>query len=168
MSCLSCLWQLASEEHLKLNRSWNAAVKMIWNLPYATHTRFLESLSPVPHLESTLMSRYIGFIDNLVKTKKSVLSLIFSCSQDHSSQTGQNISYLLSKYGKLSVKDLILEKSTVKNTDVYPLHRDEYWKITIIEEISLVRLDLLEVNFDQDNLDDFDNFVELIKYLCTG
>ena len=55
-----------------------AAVKMIWNLPYATHTRFLESLSPAPHLESTLMSRYIGFIDNLVKTKKNVLSLIFS------------------------------------------------------------------------------------------
>ena len=171
----SCMWQLASEEHLKLNRSWNAAVKMIWNLPYATHTRFLESLSPAPHLESTLMSRYIGFIDNLVKTKKSVLSLIFSCSQDLSSQTGQNLSYLLSKYGKLSVKDLILEKSTVKNTDVYPLHRDEYWKITIIEEISLVRLDLLEVNFDQDNLDDndrteanSDNFDEIIEYLCTG
>ena len=25
----SCLWQLASDEHLKLNRSWNVAVKMI-------------------------------------------------------------------------------------------------------------------------------------------
>jgi hypothetical protein len=67
----SCLWQLASAEHLKLNRSWNAAVKMIWNLPHPTHTRFLESLSPVPHLESTLMSRYVGFSDNLLKSKKS-------------------------------------------------------------------------------------------------
>ena len=63
---------------MKLNRSWNAAVKMIWNLPHKTHTRFLESLTSVPHLESTLMSRYIGFIDNLVKSKKSLLKLIFT------------------------------------------------------------------------------------------
>ena len=57
----STLWQLNSEEHLKLNRSWNTAVKIIWDLPHPTHTRFLESLSPVPHLESTLYARYIGF-----------------------------------------------------------------------------------------------------------
>ena len=34
----STLWQLNSVEHLKLNRSWNTAVKMIWDLPHATHT----------------------------------------------------------------------------------------------------------------------------------
>ena len=73
------------------------------------------------------------------------------------------------------MKDLILEKSTVKNAHVYPLQRNEDWKIRIIEEISLVRLDLLEVNFDLDNLDDIDrtetnsdNFDEIIEYLCTG
>ena len=69
------------------------------------------------------------------------------------------------------MKDLILEKSTVKNAHVYPLQRNEDWKIRIIEEISLVRLDLLEVNFDLDNLEETDmteaNFDEIIEYLCT-
>ena len=33
----STLWQLNSEEHLKLNRSWNTALKIIWDLPHSTH-----------------------------------------------------------------------------------------------------------------------------------
>ena len=99
----SCLWQLASDEHLKLNRSWNVAVKMIWDLPHSTHTRFVEPLSPVPHLEAVLMSRYIGFVENLMKTKKSLLRLILnSCCADLSSQTGQNMEFLLKKYKKLT------------------------------------------------------------------
>ena len=69
------------------------------------------------------------------------------------------------------MKDLILEKSTVKNAHVYPIQRNEDWKIRIIEEISLVRLDLLEVNFDLDNLEETEmteaNFDEIIEYLCT-
>ena len=61
----SPLWQLNSEEHGKLNRSWNTAVKIIWDLPPATHTRLLEDLCPVPHLEHIFFSRYIGFSQNL-------------------------------------------------------------------------------------------------------
>ena len=64
----STLWQLDSDEHQKLNRSWNIAVKMIWDLPPPTHKYLLESLSPVPHLESVLTGRYIGFLENLLKT----------------------------------------------------------------------------------------------------
>ena len=77
----SSLWQLTSDEHLNLNRSWNIALKIIRDLPHPTHTRYLESFSPVPHLEAVLMGRYMGFIDNLAKSKKSLLRLIFnSCS----------------------------------------------------------------------------------------
>ena len=42
----SPLWQLYTEEHFKLNRSWTTAVKIILDLPQPTHTRFLESLCP--------------------------------------------------------------------------------------------------------------------------
>ena len=157
----SCLWKLASEEHLKLNRSWNAAVKMIWNLPHSTHTRFLESLTSVPHLESTLMSRYIGFIDNLMKSKKSLLKLIFTCSTDLSSLTGQNVAYLLSKYKKTSLKELTLEKYLIRKIRVYPLQMEESWKINLIEEISLMKLSLLEVEFDMDNIE------EILEHICT-
>ena len=146
---------------MKLNRSWNAAVKMIWNLPHSTHTRFLESLTSVPHLESTLMSRYIGFIDNLMKSKKSLLKLIFTCSTDLSSLTGQNVAYLLSKYKKTSLKELTLEKYLIRKIRVYPLQMEESWKINLIEEISLMKLSLLEVEFDMDNIE------EILEHICT-
>ena len=159
----SCLWQLASEEHMKLIRSWNAAVKIIWDLPHPTHTRFLESLSPVPHLEAVLMSRYIGFIENLRKSEKTLVKLIFnSCSSDLSSSTGQNLSFLLKKYQKLSIQKLILEKYEIKKTRVYPLQRQENWKINIIEEISLIKTNLLEIDFNHDDLE------MILNFICTG
>ena len=33
----SPLWALNSEEHLKLNRSWNTTVKIVFDLPFQTH-----------------------------------------------------------------------------------------------------------------------------------
>ena len=35
-------------------------MKIIWDLPLYNHTRFLESLRPVPHSELVLIGRYIG------------------------------------------------------------------------------------------------------------
>ena len=133
---------------------------MIWNLPHPTHTRFLESLSPVPHLESTLHSRYIGFAENLLKSKKSLLRLIFTCSTDLSSQTGQNLAYLLVKYKKPSLKELTADKTSVKTARVYPIQREELWKINILQEISLLRLNQLDVDFDPDSLE------EILDYIC--
>ena len=158
----SCLWQLASDEHLKLNRSWNTALKIIWDLPHPTHTRYLESLSPVPHLEAVLMGRYIGFIENLAKSQKSLLKLIFnSCSMDKGSLTGQNVAYLLQKYGKLSVAELTTDKQSIKVARVYPLQRDEFWKIAMIEEITLLKKGLVDIDFDLDNL------TEILEHICT-
>ena len=58
----SPLWSLRSAEHQQLNRSWNTVVKMIWNLPFQTHKRFVEDLTNVPHLQSVLHGRYVGFL----------------------------------------------------------------------------------------------------------
>ena len=61
---------LNSEEHIKLHSSWNIALKIIRDLPHSTHFRFLETLSPVIHMESSLSGRYFGFcIGNFKKGK---------------------------------------------------------------------------------------------------
>ena len=92
----STLWQLNSMEHLKLNRSWNTALKIIWDLPHSSHTRFLEPLSPVHHLESVLTGRYIGFVHILSKSAKPFIKLLFNhCSSDLSCRSGKNIQFLI-------------------------------------------------------------------------
>ena len=149
----SPLWQLYSEEHQKLNRSWNTAVKIIWNLPYATHTRFLEDLCPVQHLEHVLISRYIGFIQNLTKSSKGILRLIFgSCMSNQSSVTGKNLQYLFTKFQIQSVHQLFGLKSKIRGMKVYALPPDENWKVKLITEIALQKKNHLEIDFDQEDL----------------
>ena len=38
---------------------------------------------------------------------------------------------------------------------------EESWKINLIEEISLMKLSLLEVEFDMDNIE------EILEHICT-
>ena len=73
----SPLWNMDCEEYMKLTRSWNVTLKMVWDLPYATHKRFLESLTEVPHLQSTLHSRYVGFANSLMESSKRQIKMIF-------------------------------------------------------------------------------------------
>ena len=162
----SPLWQLNCEEHLKLNKSWNIAVKMIWDLPFSTHTRFLESLSPVPHLESVLVGRYIGFIQNLSKSSNEFLRLLFvTSSSDLSTVTGQNLNFLLKKYCPdipscvASMSSLFSAKDTIKKARVYQLLKEEEWKVNLIEEIGLLKKNFLEIEFDSDYLDAIQEFV---------
>jgi hypothetical protein len=158
----SPLWQLNSEEHAKLTRSWNTAVKMIWDLPHPTHTRFLESLCPVPHLKAVLFSRYVGFINNLKNSSRVVLKILFNtCVSNLNTVTGQNIGFLLSKFKKLSLDELILDKSKIKNSRVYSLPQEEAWKISLIEEISLFKKNLLDINFDEEELE------AILEIICT-
>ena len=77
----SVLWQLNSSEHEKLNRSWNITIKMIFKLPFACHTRFVESLTEIPHLQSALHSRYVGFIKKLEISNKGNLKTLFSLDE---------------------------------------------------------------------------------------
>ena len=150
----SPLWSLNSEEHLKLNRSWNTVVKIIWDLPYATHKRFVESLTQIPHVQSTLHGRYIGFIENLSNSKKVQLQVLFNiCLHNQLSNTGQNIAYLLKEYELDDMKALIENKYHVKTHRVNPLEDGEEWKVDIIEELSLIKKGFLEIEMDEGDIE---------------
>ena len=130
--------------------------------PHATHTRLLEDLCPVPHLEHVLFSRYIGFIDNLRNSSKDLLQLIYhSCSSNLGSVTGQNIRFLTDKFNLPDIDQLILLKSKLKTMKVYTLSDQEMWKINLIEEVALLRKNHLDLDFDQDQLD------SILDYICV-
>ena len=158
----SPLWHINSEEHFRLHRSWNTAVRIVWNLPLPTHTRFLESLCPVPHLEATLCSRYIGFLDNLSKCSKPIIPLLFnSIRRNIGSQTGNNIQYLLDKCNMKNLEDLVKEKSRLCKKRINPLPENETWKTKLIEEIALILKGHVNLEFDNTNLE------EILTFVCT-
>ena len=159
----SPLWSLKSEEHLKLNRAWNTTVKIVFNLPYQTHTRFIESLTPVPHLQSVLHGRTIGFLENIKNSKKPEISLLFKyCENNNQSNTGQNIRYLLNTYSLDSFSELSSEKNSIKNRRVYPLNEDELWKPLLIDELCLAKLGFLDIGFENEMIED------ILKDICIG
>ena len=156
----SPLWSLESEEHLKLNRSWNTVVKLVWDLPFASHKRFVESLTEVPHLQSMLHGRYVGFIENLKSSSKLHLQALFNlCKQDQSSNTGQNISFLLNSCDCTNINDLIIKRNSIKNDRINPLEEGEEWKVMMIEELSLIKMGFVE---DDMNEDDVNIMLEII------
>ena len=135
---------------------------MIWDLPPPTHTCYLESLSPVPHLEAVLAGRHIGFISSLHCSEKPLLKLLFtSCSSDLHTVIGSNIQHLLHKYNKLTLSALIAAKNTIKKSRVHPLPSDQSWKTNLIEEICLTKKNQLQINFDTDDLD------KILDHICT-
>ena len=147
---IECLGQ---EEHLKLNRSWNTVVKMVWDLPFAAHKRFVESLTNVPHLQSILHGRYIGFLENLRNSKKIQLKMLLNiCNNDYASNTGQNIAYLVKTYEAHDLQDLIMQKYEIKKMRLNPLEEGEDWKIDLIEELSLAKMGFLEIDLDESDI----------------
>ena len=81
---------------------------------------------------------------------------------DQSSQTCQTVVHFLQKYGKLSFAELTMDKQSIKVARVYPLQRDEFWKIAMIEEITLLKKGLVDIDFDLDNLK------EILEHICTA
>ena len=74
-------------------------VKIVYDLPYQTHKRFVESLTEFPHVQSMLFGRYIGFLENLKNSRKSEIRLLYNmCSNNMLSNTGENISFLMTTY----------------------------------------------------------------------
>ena len=135
---------------------------MVWDLPYATHKRYLESLTDIPHVQSMLHGRYIGFIENLSSTKKPHLQILFNlCKQDQSCNTGQNISYLTRVCEMENLNEMIMNKHLIKNRRINPLLEDEEWKVQMIEEMCLSKLGFNETDIEDNDIN------TMLEIICT-
>ena len=94
--------------------------------------------------------------------KKPLIGVIFSsCSSNLATNTGQNISFLLKKHDKNTIKELINDKNYLKKAKVNPIEENENWKLKLIEDIILLKKVHVELEFDENDLD------EILDYVCT-
>ena len=68
--------------------------------------------------------------------------------------------HLQQKYMKYSMRSLM--GTTLKGRRVHPLPADEVWKVKLIEEISLSKINLLEIDFEEELLD------HILLDICTS
>ena len=75
--------------------------------------------------------------------------------------TGQNLNLLMVKYKLTSMENMLSRRCEVKWSRVNPLVEEEKWKLSVIEDISLAKKDIVDINFDEEDLE------EILKFVCT-
>ena len=64
--------EILCHELTELNKSsYNRSVKIMFDLPWATHRFFIEPLTGNQHVSRILVRRYMAFIDKIKKSSKS-------------------------------------------------------------------------------------------------
>ena len=74
----SQLWKFGTKEMDKLYTTYNRSIKIMYDLPLATHRYFIEPLSGTPHVSRTLAKRYISFIAKIRNSSKVTLNQLHS------------------------------------------------------------------------------------------
>ena len=69
----SQLWKLHSKEYDKVLAAYNRSVKIMLELPWATHRSFIEPLTGTQHVSRILVRRYLSFIEKIEKSGKTSL-----------------------------------------------------------------------------------------------
>ena len=72
----SPIWDLFGPEALHLESSYNRNVKIVYDLPLATHRHLIETVTRTTHLQKTLVSRFLGFIDQIKMSNKQIPKML--------------------------------------------------------------------------------------------
>ena len=137
-----------------MESTFNKSVKIMYELPWATHRYLIEPLSGVPHLHRILARRFLSFIKMIRNSGKiAIVQLLDTVQSDVRLTTGSNL------------RTILLESElTAGNIDVEynPIPASETYRINFIKEIVEVKHGEVEVpGFSQEELD------HIKEYLCT-
>ena len=158
----SPLWDLFGAETLRLESSYNRNIKIVFDLPYATHRHLIEPISEKRHLRTILASRFMGFIEQIRKSPKLIPKmLLHHIGNDVRSTTGRNLRNILLQTDKTSVDQLV--KTDISGLQYHPTLPSDKWKEGLVKEILDLRSNKLEINgFDDDELEC------ILENICVG
>ena len=157
----SPLWNLTSEDVIKLESSYNTNVKIVFDLPYDTHWCLIEPITGRRHLRIILMKRFMSFVSQIKKSTKQIpKQMLRIIREDVRSTTGSNLRSILHQTQKVHVDHL--QTSDVLQLEYHPVQDEDKWKIHIIKEILSVKSNTLEVDeFNDEDLSD------ILNHLCS-
>ena len=105
----SPLWNLFSAESLRFESSYNRSVKIMFDLPYATHCHLIEPITEAKHLRTILVSRFLGFIEQIRKLDKIMPRLMLREAFNKKTFFLWNLPPPPSGYGKNCLRHLIYD-----------------------------------------------------------
>ena len=124
----SSLWDLFSSAVESLEKTYNRAVRTMWDIPLDSHRYLIEPLSDQPHMRFTLYKRMINFKNQVFKSSKSALKHMYSiCQNNCASVTGRNLRKLMLLCDHSSIYSL--NSSDIDCLEYFPIPNLEKWMI---------------------------------------
>ena len=157
----SCLWDLFSPGSVHLESSYNRSVKIMLDLPFATHRYLIQPLTEQEHVKILLVRRFLSFIEKIKKSAKPPLLMLLSDAMyDARSITGSNIRNIMLLVGKTSINGVCpADSNSIQYFEVKP---EDIWRIPLAKELVEINSNNLEVpGFDEEELR------RILNYICT-
>ena len=157
----SVLWDLFSKEADMIYNTWNTSIRKMYRLDRKTHRYFIEPVSKIPHLKTSLLKRFLNFTEGLSNCSKlCARNAFYTLKQDCRSIIGRNMRSIMIYCGKLGIGEATTKD--ILNVDYQPVPIEEIWRIKFVEEL----LEIRENNYDLPdwNKQEVDDF---IQDLCT-
>ena len=152
----SILWDLFCPPAVRLESSYNRSIKVMLNLPLATHRELIEPLSDQQHVKKILIQRFIQTIEKIRVSKKPILrTLLAAVENNTSTTTGRNLRCIMLLTEKNSVEEVVA--SDIRNVVYQKVDVERQWRVELIKLLLLER--------EQEGLEDSD--LEWLEWLCT-
>ena len=163
----SNIWKFESDEASHLFSSWSKNIKLVYDLPWATHRWILEAVSSA-NLKMMLLSRFIKFVNAIMKTSKPALKFLLSVvSADVRSLTGSNLRSILRTTG-VQVRPGVTHPGAVKKVTLHKVPAGQEWKVPLLHSLIAVRAGEFNIEFD-DNEEDTPEIADAIMVdLCIN
>ena len=145
-----------------MENTLHTSFRLMYELPVNTHRYFVEAVSEETHVRTLLCKRFLGFIEQINKSQKSLpKQLLESIRLDTRSTTGKNIRKILLKVNKNCLSQV--NKHDPILGSYCDVNDGDTWKVDMVREITDLRFGSLEVeNFS------FEQLEEIQNYLCTS
>ena len=155
-------WDLFSQGAEKFYSTYNRSVKVMADLPYATHRYLIEPISGQQHMSITLVRNFLKFISSIKTSSKPVLRQLYGIAKaDVRTTTGSNLRNILVQTNLLHVDDLHL--GVVQQIKYREIQDRDKWMIPIIKEVIEIKCGEVKPP-DGWTVEEFD---DILTYACT-
>ena len=151
----SVMYKLYGPEAVKLESCYNRSVKIMMDLPFATHRGLIEPLARRRHLRKSLSQRFVVMTEKIKKSKKPILHVLLSeIERDVRSNTGCNLRMIMIHTNKSDISQIL--PSDIESLPYFNLAEDEEWRVEMLRHLLDER--------ERSPLDNED--LEWLDYLC--
>ena len=166
----SNIWKFNSYEASHLVSSWNKNIKVIFELPWATHRWVLEEITR-SNLKFILYARFIKFINSIHKSSKPAVRFLYSMvASDVRSMTGSNLRSILLHTG-VHVVPGTQQGYLIKKQRCFKVPETDEWKVPLLHSLLQIKAGDFEIKFDENDADDDDNMDipdDILANICTS